>query len=170
MMNHSRVWSWGGDVVLALSLVTLWVWPKFVGVDIHPIFGWAEAQTGIAWLEPNARYAVGALAALLAVLVIVPRTRFSGAVGALTLSAVFVVAHMTPWLGWNIPNYGPLMEALAAGRTAAEIEAMGLKGDRGAHLSLALINAGLAVLVLAADRLREPKRAKRADRPFEFAV
>ena len=45
MIDHSRVWSWGGAVLLVASLVTLWVWPKFVGVDIHPIFGWAEAET-----------------------------------------------------------------------------------------------------------------------------
>jgi hypothetical protein len=170
MINHSRIWSWAGATLLALSLVALWVWPKFVGVDIHPIFGWAEAQTGIAWLEPNARYVVGAIAGLLAIVLIVPKTRLWGAVGALTLSTVFIIAHLTPWLGWNIPNYGPLMEALAAGRTAAEIEALGLKGDRGAHLSLALINAGLAMVVLAADRIREAKGNRRNYRPFELAA
>jgi hypothetical protein len=169
MIDHSRVWSWGGAVLLVASLVTLWVWPKFVGVDIHPIFGWAEARTGIAWLEPNGRYAVGIAAALIAVLVILPRTRVLGATAALALSALFIVAHMTPALGWNIPNYGPLMEALAAGRTAAEIQAMGLKGDMGAHLSLALINAGLAVLVLVADRSRRPATERTRLRPFELA-
>ncbi len=168
MINHARIWSWTGAALLALSLVSLWVWPKFVGVDIHPIFGWAEAQTGIAWLEPNGRYVVGAIAGLLAIVLIVPRTRFWGAVGALTLSTVFIAAHMTPWLGWNIPNYGPLMEALAAGRTAAEIEALGLKGDRGAHMSLALINAGLAMVVLAADRIRDAKVNRRNYRPFQL--
>jgi hypothetical protein len=170
MIDHSRVWSWGGAVLLVASLVTLWVWPKFVGVDIHPIFGWAEARTGIAWLEPNGRYAVGVAAALIAVLVILPRTRFAGAVAALGLSTLFVLAHMTPALGWNIPNYGPLMEALAAGRTAAEIQAMGLKGDMGAHLSLALINAGLAVLVMVADRAKAPTRGRERRRPLELAA
>jgi hypothetical protein len=170
MIDHSRIWSWAGAVLLALSMVSLWVWPKFVGVDIHPIFGWAEAQTGLAWLEPNARYVVGAVAGLLAVLVVVPRTRIWGAVGALALSAAFIVAHLTPWLGWNIPNYGPLMEALAAGRTAAEIEALGLKGDRGAHLSLALINAGLAVLILAASRPRAAKAPRGEYQPFQLSA
>jgi hypothetical protein len=171
MIDHTRIWSWGGALLLALSLVTLWVWPKFVGVDIHPIFGWAEARTGIGWLEPTGRYVVGATAALLAILVILPRTRFVGAVGAFALSALFIAAHATPWLGWNIPNYGPLMDALAAGRTAAEIEALGLKGDRGAHLSLAIINAGLAILVWGAERTRKGHRtAEHRPRPLELAA
>lgn len=162
MIDHSRVWSWGGATLLALSVLSLWVAPKFFGADIHPIFGWAEARTGVEWLEPNGRYVVGIAAAALAVMVILPRTRTAGAVGALILSALFIVAHLTPWLGWNIPNYGPLMEALAAGKSVAEIEAMGLKGDMGAHFSVALINAGLAVLVLAAELApkAEPARSR----------
>lgn len=157
MIDHSRVWSWGGATLLALSILSLWVAPKFFGADIHPIFGWAEARTGVEWLEPNGRYVVGVIAALLAVMVILPKARLAGSIGALVLSALFIGAHLTPWLGWNIPNYGPLMDALAAGKSVAEIEAMGLKGDMGAHLSVALINAGLAILVLAAEKA--PKAA-----------
>ena len=76
------------------------------------------------------------------------------------LSAAFCIAHLTPWLGVNIPNYGPLMEAIAAGKTAAEVEAMGLKGDKGAHFSIALLNLGLAIMTIAAEKVaRRPQLA-----------
>jgi hypothetical protein len=94
-----------------------------------------------------------------AALVLLPRTRLIGAWLALALSFAFLVAHVTPMLGVNIPAYTPLMEALAAGRTAEEIAAMGLKTDKGAHFTLAMINAGLAAVTIAAEyALRKPKQ------------
>jgi hypothetical protein len=123
-----------------------------------PIFGWAEAQSGVSWLEPGLRYAVGRIAAVIALLILVPRTRLIGAWSAFALSLAFIVAHLTPWLGVNIPAYTPLMEALAAGRTAEEIAAMGLKTDKGAHFTLAMINLGLAFVTIGAEKaLRKPK-------------
>ncbi|HVI34422.1 hypothetical protein [Phenylobacterium sp.] len=168
MNNQNMAFGLSGAVMLAMSLVALWVWPKFVGLDIHPIYGWAEAKSGVGWLEPGARYAVGIVAGVLALLLLVKRTRLAAAVGALVLSTAFIVAHLTPWLGINIPDYTPLMEALAAGRTAAEIEALGLKGDRGAHFAVALVNAGLAVLVIAAE-LGSTVRRRRDYTPMELA-
>jgi hypothetical protein len=163
-----RMWSLSAAVLLVMSLAALWVYPKFFGVEIHPIFGWAELQSGVSWLEPQGRYVVGALAATMAILLLIPRMRMIGAGAALALSVAFIIAHMTPWLGWNIPNYTPVVEAIAAGRTAADIEAMGLKGDRGAHLTLAVINAGLAWMVLAAEmNLRKPQPQR--TRPLELA-
>ena len=154
----NRMWSVSAGVLLALSLLALWSWPKVFGVDTHPIFGWAEAQSGVSWLEPGLRYAIGAVAFVIAVLVLIPRTRLAGGWAALTLSVLFIAAHLTPWLGVNIPAYTPLMEALAAGRTAEEIAAMGLKTDKGAHMTLAFINAGLAVVMLGAEyAMRKPK-------------
>jgi hypothetical protein len=168
MNNQNMAFSLSGAVLLAASLLALWVWPKFVGLDIHPIFGWAEAQSGVAWLEPGARYAVGITAGVLAVLLLIKRTRLGAAVAALVLSLAFVVLHLPPWLGINIPDYTPLMEALAAGRTPAEIEALGLKGDRGAHFALALINASLAILVILADRAAAT-RPQRDYTPMQLA-
>lgn len=153
-----EMWSTAGAAFLAMAMGALWVWPKFFGVEVHPIFGWAEALTGAGWLEPGLRYAVGAAAAVIVVLLLVPKTRLAGAWSALALSLLFIAAHLTPWLGVNIPNYGPLMEALEAGRNAEQIQAMGLKGDRGAHLTLALVNAGLAAITLGAEyKMRRPK-------------
>jgi hypothetical protein len=168
-MNHSRAWSLSSAAMLALSMLALWVWPKFVGLEIHPIFGWAEAQSGVSWLEPNARYVVGVLAGALAIMLMIKKTRFAAAVASLILSAGFMILHMTPWLGINIPDYGPLMEALAAGRTAAEIEALGLKGDRGAHFTLAFINAGLAGMVIGAE-LVKPQPKRREYNPMQLAT
>lgn len=163
-----NIWSWTGAVMLALSLVALWVWPKFVGVSIHPIFGWAELQTGATWLEPGGRYAFGFLAAILAILVVIPKTRIPAAWAALGVSLAVVGLHLTPWLGWNIPNYGPLMAAIAEGKTVAEIQAMGLKGDRGAHLTLAIINASLAAITLASGKLTTGAKVERA-RPMHLS-
>jgi hypothetical protein len=154
----NRMWSVSGAGILALSLLALWSWPKLFGVDTHPIFGWAEAQTGAAWFEPGLRYAIGVVAAVIAVLVLVPRTRLIAAWSALALSLAFILAHLSPMLGVNIPAYTPLMEALAAGRTAEEIAAMGLKTDKGAHFTLAMINLGLAAITIAAEYAhRKPK-------------
>lgn len=164
MNNYmERMWSLTAAVLLAITMLALWVWPKFFGVEIHPIFAWAEMQSGIAWLEPNARWAVGSLALVIAVCLLIKPIRMQAAYAALILSLAFTAAHLTPWLGWNIPNYTPLMDAFAAGATASDVEAMGLKGDRGAHLSLALVNGALAFMVVMLERnLRKPKPTRRS--------
>jgi hypothetical protein len=163
-MNDSlnRMWSLAGAAFLACSLSALWVWPKLFGVDTHPLYAWAEIQSGVSWLEPGLRYAVAVTAAAIAVLVLVPRTRLWGAYAGLTLSLLFLVAHFTPWLGMDIPNYGPLMEAMAAGRTAAEIKAMNLPTDLGGHASLAITNAILAMIAIGGESaVRKAERQPR---------
>ncbi|MBL8770668.1 MAG: hypothetical protein JNK30_04745 [Phenylobacterium sp.] len=154
MTTKFNPWSLTSAWLLAASLIAVWVWPKFIGLEIHPIFGWAEARSGVGWLEPNGRYAVGVLAGALAVMLLIRRTRLVAGWAALGLSLVFTLLHLTPWLGINIPDYGPLMESLAAGRSVAEIEALGLKGDRGAHFTFAIINAGLAAMVVGAEMVK----------------
>lgn len=168
--TKSNVWSFTGAGLLAASIVGLWVWPKFMGLEVHPIFGWAELQSGITWLEPGARLAVGALALIIAVLVLVPRTRLAASWAALALSLVFTFAHMTPWLGINIPDYGPLMEALAKGWTVEQIQALGLKGDRGAHFTMALINLGLAALTIGGELTRRQPTSGRVRRVMELSA
>ncbi|MCR5874781.1 hypothetical protein LRS10_11750 [Phenylobacterium sp. J426] len=138
MTNQGKLWSVSGAAMLAISLVAFWVWPKFAVGDVHPIFGWAEARTGAGWLDPTGRYIFGVAAAALAVLLVLRPTRLAAAGVTLAVSLGFVVLHLTPWLGWNIPDYGPLTAALAAGQAVAEIEALGLKGDRGRISALPL--------------------------------
>lgn len=169
MKNQASLWSWSCAVLLAASLLSLWVAPKFIGVDIHPIFGWAEALSGQTWLEPGGRYAFGILMGVLAVAVVIPRSRRLAAIAALATSAVVTGLHLTPWLGLYVPAYGPLMEALAAGRTAQEILAMNLPTDRGAHFTLALVNLGLAAIVVGADAVRE-RPQKRNYQPLQLSV
>lgn len=169
-VGMNNIWSHTGAGLLAASLIGLWVWPKFMGLEIHPIFGWAEAQSGLTWLEPGARLAVGALAFGIAVLVLVPRVRLAAAWAALALSAAFSLAHLTPWLGINIPDYGPMMEALAKGWTAEQIQALGLKGDRGAHFTMALINLGLAAVTIGGELARRQPRTERAHRVMELSA
>jgi hypothetical protein len=153
-----RMWSTVAAVFLAMLMLALWVWPKFFGVEVHPIFGWAEAQTGAGWLEPGLRYVVGGAALLIALALFFDRTRLAAGWAAFALSLAFIIAHASPMLGVNIPSYEPLMAALAAGRTAAEIQAMGLPTDKGAHMTLAFINLGLAaVLLMAEHAMRKPE-------------
>lgn len=152
MNSESRLWSVTGAVFLAGAVAALWVWPKLFGAELHPIFGWIEARTGLSWFEPGVRQGVGVMAAAAVVLVLLPRTRLLGSAAALAMAAVFIVAHLTPWLGVDVPAYEPLTEALAAGRTADEIAALGLGTDKGAHFTLALTVAGLALVTFVAER------------------
>jgi len=152
-----KMWSLTSALILAAGLVAIWVWPKVFAGGTHPIMGWAELRSGAEWLYPVGRWGLGALAAVAVVLLILPRTRMIGGWTALMLALAYVVLHSTPWLGWNIPEYGPLSEALTAGRSLAEIEAMNLGTDYGAHGTLALILATLAGMVIFAERaLRTP--------------
>jgi hypothetical protein len=156
-----KMWSLTAAGILALSVVAMWVWPKVFGGGVHPIMGWAELQSGAEWLYPVGRWGFGILAAITVVLLLISRTRMIGGWAALALSLTYVVLHSTPWLGWNIPEYGPLGEALAAGRSLAEIQAMNLGTDYGAHGTLTLVLAVLAGMVILAERtLRQPKPPK----------
>jgi hypothetical protein len=152
-MNNllDRMWSLTGAVLLAGSIGALWVWPKFFGVDTHPLYAWAEVQTGVGWLEPGLRYVVAGAALVIAMMVLFPRTRLLGAYAGLALALLFLGAHFTPLLGMNIPEYGPLMEAMAAGHTAEEIRALGLPTDKGGHASLAILNATLALITIGGE-------------------
>lgn len=153
-----KMWSLTAALILAASVVAMWVWPKFFGGGPHPIMGWAELNSGAAWLYPVGRWGFAALAAIAVALLVIPRTRMIGGWTALALSVTYMVLHSTPWLGWNIPEYGPLTEALAAGRSLAEIQAMNLGTDYGAHGTLTMVLAVLAGMVIIAERtLRKPK-------------
>lgn len=160
---ETKMWSWSAGVLTALMMIGVWVWPKFLmGLDVHPIFGWLEANAQLGWIEPGARWVFGAVALLVAVAVVLPKTRVPGAIVALVMSIGFMVLHFTPLLGFEIPSYEPLMAALANGATAAEIEAMGLRTDRSGHFTAAFTIGALALITWLAEKAAVKAAAQRA--------
>ena len=170
-MLLNKMWSWSAAVILAALMALLWVYPKLMaGLDVHPVLGWAEARSGVSFFDPGLRYLSGAVAAASVLLLLFPRTRLAGAVGAFVVSLFYFVLHNTPWLGLNVPEYGALMSALAAGRTAAEIEALGLTHDYSGHMVLAFTNLILAGMVLAVElTMRRQAREKKPTPKYAFS-
>jgi hypothetical protein len=80
--------------------------------------------------------------------VIYPRTRSRGALLALVVALGAAVLHLSPWLGVQLPQGPAVSQALAAGKSAADIAAMGLPTDKGGLFMLSL-----AIAVLAAGTL-----------------
>lgn len=163
MRVMEKMWAISSAGLLALSMIAFWVWPKFSG-DFHPVFGWAEAQSGVGWLDPLGRQAVGGIAVLIAFLLLVPRTRLFGAYAGFALSLAYMAFHLTPWLGVTLPDYGPMAATLQAGGTAADVAALGTKGDGGMWFAVAMTHATLALMAIVAERnLRKPQPKRRFD-------
>ena len=102
-MKPIRLLSWALALGFAGALVFLVGLPKFVGPDPNPIFALLAGRTGVALFEPYIRYATGAAELTAALLLIIPRTRFFGALiaGGVTLGAIGF--HLSPWLGVSTP-------------------------------------------------------------------
>jgi len=170
-----KMWSWSAGLILAALMTAIWVYPKLLaGLDVHPVLGWAEARSGWSFFDPGLRYFSGVVTALAVLLILFPRTRLIGAVAALAVSLFYFVLHNTPWLGMNVPEYQALMGALQAGRSVAEIEALGLTHDYSGHMVLTLTNMVLAFMVLAVEvtsrrKAREKAKAKTVQPKYGFA-
>lgn len=158
VMQTTWAWTWAG--LLGVSMTLFWIWPKFFH-EFHPVFGWAEAQSGLGWLDPVGKTATGLLALASVLMLVVGRTRLAGAWLALALSAAYLIFHLTPWVGVSLPDYGPMAQVLGSGGTAADVLALGLKGDGGMWFAVALTNAVLAVALIPAETARRKPRAPR---------
>lgn len=159
VMETAWAMTWAG--LLALSMFGFWVWPKFFH-EFHPVFGWAEARTGVGWIDPVGKTATGALAAVTAVMLLFGRTRLIAGWLALAISVAYMIWHLTPWLGVTLPDYGPMAEVLGGGGTAADVLALGLKGDGGLWFAVALTNAVLAAAVIPSENARRRPRRTRS--------
>jgi hypothetical protein len=165
-----RMWSWATGYALAALLLVAWAYPKLLaGLEVHPVLGLAEARSGIAFFDPELRYVIGGAIVAAALMLVIPKTRLAGAVVALLVSVFYFGLHVSPWLGADIPSYGPLMAALESGRTAEQIQALGLGTDRAAHLSLVLTNLVLAGMVVAAEVMRLRTRTRPSEAPLKPA-
>jgi hypothetical protein len=156
-MRLSRLASWALAVGFAAALVFMVGLPKFIGPAPNPIFALIAGRTGIDLFEPYLRYATGAGEVIAAVLLIVPRTRFLGALLAALITLAAIGFHLSPFLGVAIPAIDQLVPMLQQGRSVAEIDAMNLPTDGGMLFFTALIFLAVASTLLWLER---PNRTK----------
>ena len=160
-----RVLSWALGLTLAALLLVV-AFLQMTGPLPNPIFGMIAARSHIGLFEPYGRYltVLGEVAAV--VLVVWPRTRSWGAVLALVIALVAIVVHLSPWLGVQLPQGPAVSQALAMGRSPAEIVAMNLPTDKGAlfllSLAIGVLSAGTwfierqKVRALSAKKVKKP--------------
>ncbi len=151
-----RVLSWALGLTLAVLLLVV-AFMQLTGPMPNPVFGLIAARSHIGLFEPYGRYLV-ALAEIAALaLTVYPRTRSKGAVLALVVAVSAIVLHLSPWLGVQLPQGPAVSEALAQGKSAADIAAMGLPTDKGGLFLLSM-----AIAVLAGGTLFVEKAKVRA--------
>jgi DoxX-like family len=153
-MKPIRLLSWALALGFAAALVFLVGLPKFVGPDPNPIFALIAGRTGVSLFEPYVRYATGVAELTAALLLIIPRTRFYGALlaGGVTLGAIGF--HLSPFLGVQIPQMDRLVALLQEGRSVSEIDAMALPTDGGTLFMMALAFFAVAVALAWLERPR----------------
>lgn len=160
-----RVLSWTFGLMLAALLFAVGI-QKFVGLDPNPVFGLIEARSGLEFFEPGMRYVTGVLEMIAVALVLWPATRIRGAQLGLIVSLGAIAFHLSPWLGIQLPRLPELSAYLAAGWTAAQIDAINLPTDHGTMFILALAIAGISVLSILTERAKVRADAPKAKRPM----
>lgn len=86
-------------LLLALFLVFMGV-QKFGGENI--IFATIAERSGIGLFEPAIRILTGIGELGAALLLLLPRTRLLGALGAVAIIGGAIMFHLSPWLGVNV--------------------------------------------------------------------
>ena len=72
----------------------------------NPIFSIIAERSGISLFEPQIRMLTGVAEIFTAILILIPRTRFLGALAGLGVLAGAIGFHLSPWLGINVPGIG----------------------------------------------------------------
>ena len=70
------------------------------------IFATIAERSGISLFEPLIRMLTGVAEVGTAILILIPRTRFLGALAGLGVLAGAIGFHLSPWLGINVPGIG----------------------------------------------------------------
>ena len=70
------------------------------------VFETIAERSGISFFEPYVRMFTGAAELTIALLLLIPRTRFLGALGGAGLLIGAIGFHLSPWLGINVPTIG----------------------------------------------------------------
>jgi uncharacterized membrane protein YphA (DoxX/SURF4 family) len=142
-MRDARVIaSWA--LALFLAAMLLWIADQslFPNEGRNVVFPTLAEKSGYYLLEPTGRYIVSLLEVLAALLMILPWTRRIGAGVAVLVTAAAVGAHLTPWLGIQIPIATP----------AAEGAAPPTDGGQLFYLSLGLLVASLVLFFVHPGR------------------
>lgn len=159
-----RVLSWALGLTLAVLLLVV-AFLQMSGPAPNPIFGLIAARSHIGLFEPYGRYLVVFLELVAVAGVVYPRTRSRGATLALVVALGAIVLHLSPWLGVQLAQGPAVSQALAQGRSAAEIAAMGLPTDKGGLFLLALaidvLAAGVIFVEKAKVRAMTSKKVKK---------
>ena len=159
-----RVLSWALGLTLAVLLLIV-AFLQITGPTPNPVFGLLAARSHIALFEPWARYLVVLLEVVALLGVIYPKTRSQGAILALVVAIGAIVLQLSPWLGVQLPQGAAVSQALAQGKSAAEIAAMNLPTDKGGlfllALAIAVLSAGTLFVEKAKVRAMTTKKAKK---------
>jgi len=118
-MRDARVIaSWA--LALFLAAMLLWIADQtlFPNEGRNVVFPTLAEKSGYYLFEPTGRYVVSLLEVIAAFLMILPWTRRIGAGLAILVTAAAVGAHLTPWLGIQVPtSMTPIAEGAAPGPT-----------------------------------------------------
>ncbi len=159
-----RVLSWALGLTLAVLLLIV-AFLQVSGPAPNPVFGMIAARSHIALFEPWARYLVVLLEVVAIVGVVYPKTRSRGAILALVVALGAIAMQLSPWLGIQLPQGPAVSQALAQGRSAADIAAMNLPTDKGGMfllaLAIAVLSAGTIFVEKAKVRAMSMKKAKK---------
>ena len=159
-----RVLSWALGLTLAVLLLTVAVL-QMSGPTPNPIFGLIALRSHISVFEPWGRYLVVLLEAVALIAVVYPRTRARGALLAMIVALGAIVLHLSPWLGVQLEQGPAVSQAIAQGKSAADIAALGLPTDKGGMFLLALaivvLSAGTMFVEKAKVQAMTTKKAKK---------
>ena len=70
------------------------------------VFETLAERSGFSIFEPGVRIFTGIAELVTALFLIIPKTRFTGALAGLGLLAGAIGFHLSPWLGINVPTIG----------------------------------------------------------------
>jgi hypothetical protein len=159
-----RVLSWALGLTLAVLLLIV-VFLQVSGPTPNPVFGLIAARTHIGLFEPWARYLVALVEVVALVGVVYPKTRSRAALLALVVALGAIILHLSPWLGVQLPQGAAVSQALAAGKSSADIAALNLPTDKGGMfllaLAIAVLSAGTYFVEKAKVRAMSMKKAKK---------
>jgi uncharacterized membrane protein YphA (DoxX/SURF4 family) len=142
-MRDARVIaSWA--LALFLAAMLLWIADQtlFPNEGRNVIFPTLAEKSGYYLFEPTGRYVVSLLEVIAALLMILPWTRRVGAGVAILVTAAAVGAHLTPWLGIQVPT----------SMTPAEGAAPPTDGGQLFYLALGMLVAALVLFFVHPGR------------------
>jgi hypothetical protein len=160
-----RVLSWALGLTLAVLLLVV-AFLQMSAPTPNPVFGLIAARSHIGLFEPWGRYLAVVLETVAIVGVVVPKSRSQGALLALVVAVGAVAMHLSPWLGVQLAQGPAVSEALAHGRSGAEIAAMGLPTDKGGMFLLALAIAVLSAGVMFVEKAKVRAMSVKAKKPI----